>query len=67
MDLPSITLEHGERYGKLTVLYKCSSDKRGPKYRVGCACGHRLKVSAKKLMRGEVKECRRCAASKCLR
>ena len=53
-------LEHGERYGKLTVLRKTPSGK----YLVGCACGFSgIKVSAKKLMRGEVKSCRSCATS----
>lgn len=53
--LPSVTLEHGERYGMLTVLRK-----RGHRYSVGCECGWRFKVSARKLMKGEVKACLKC-------
>ena len=54
-----VTLEHGERYGKLTVLGKEPSGK----YRCGCSCGWIIKARAKKLMRGWVKSCKRCATS----
>ena len=53
-----MNLDHGERYGKLTVLRKTPSGK----YICVCICGTpRTKASAKQLMRGEVKECRRCS------
>ena len=55
MNLAPINLEHGERYGKLTVLRK-----RGRRYSVGCVCGWRFKVSARKLMTGQVKACLKC-------
>lgn len=59
MNLQPAKLKHGERYGRLTVLYKRPSDR---KYKCGCACGWRIYVSARKLMRGEVKSCERCKA-----
>ena len=52
-------IDHGERYGKLTVLRQTPSGK----YLCGCACGHQWKVSARKLMRGTVKACGSCATS----
>ena len=59
MILVPISLEHGERYGRLTVLGKTPSGK----YRVGCECGFAgFKVRAKALMSGRVKACRRCSA-----
>jgi hypothetical protein len=39
VNLPPTTLEHGERYGSLTVLRKITSKKRGPRYQCGCDCG----------------------------
>lgn len=42
------TLEHGEKYGSLTVLRKVKKDHR---WKVGCTCGARFEVSARKLMR----------------
>lgn len=56
MNLAPIVLEHGERYGQLTVLRK-----RGKRYSVGCVCGFRFLVSRNKLMRGHVKACRQCS------
>ena len=56
MNLAPVTLEHGEKYGKLTVLRK-----RDNRYSVGCECGARMLVSARKLMRGTVKACLRCS------
>lgn len=54
-------LEHGERYGSLTVLRKLPSGK----YRCGCVCGFSdVKVRANALMRGRVKSCKRCASDK---
>lgn len=55
MELRPIVLEHGERYGKLTVLRK-----RGRRYSVGCECGFRFLISAKKLMSGKVTACTKC-------
>jgi hypothetical protein len=61
MDLPRVTLKHGERYGGLTVLgvFKRGGG-RPDHYRVGCVCGFsKDHYSARKLMRGEVKKCSR--------
>lgn len=56
-----IQLEHGERYGKLTVLEKVISRKRGPKYKCGCACGFQpIYLKARQIMKGEIKSCHRC-------
>lgn len=61
MNLAPATLEHGERYGKLTVLRKITSEKRGPRYVCGCACGFKnLIASANQLMRGRVTACLKC-------
>lgn len=57
MNAPVI-LEHGERYGKLTVLEK----RPNGKYRCGCTCGFSMvKARAKALTSGRVTSCRRCA------
>lgn len=55
MNLAPVTLEHGERYGKLTVLRK-----RDNRYSVGCECGFRFLVRKNLLMKGAVKACPRC-------
>jgi hypothetical protein len=61
MNLAPITLEHGEVYGKLTVLGKVKKYDGRTLYRVGCVCGHSgLILSARKLMSGKVKACRKC-------
>lgn len=61
MILAPVTIEHGERFGKLTVLRKLKSEKRGPRYVCGCACGFKnLIASANQLMRGRVKACLKC-------
>ncbi len=59
MNLAPITLEHGERYGKLIVLRQ-----RDNRYSVGCECGFRFLVTARKLMSGEVKACGRCSSNR---
>lgn len=47
-------LEHGERYGKLTVLTKIKTA-RGTKYRCGCTCGFSgVLLRAAQLMKGSV-------------
>lgn len=52
-----MTLNHGERYGKLTVLGKAEHGR----YKCACVCGFSdVKVRAKALMSGRVKSCRRC-------
>lgn len=65
MNLAPVELEHGERYGKLTVLKKAESKKkRGPKYVCGCACGYApVFVKARHLMSGRVTSCLKCASS----
>jgi hypothetical protein len=57
-----MTLEHGERFGKLTVLRKVGrGDDRGAKYACGCACGFKpFFAKPSHLMSGRVKSCRRC-------
>ncbi len=62
MELAPVQLHHGERFGKLTVIEPVISKKRGKKYRCGCVCGNAFVFAkARQLMRGEVKECPRCA------
>jgi len=64
MNYANVSLEHGERYGKLTVLRKIVSKKRGPRYACGCACGYRgVIATANQLMRGRVTACLKCAGS----
>lgn len=55
MELKPYVIEMGERFGKFTVLRK-----RDHRYSVGCECGTRFLVTARKLKRGEAK-CRGCA------
>ena len=63
MQLAPITLQHGERYGRLTVLAKVKSS-NGWSYRCGCECGTSDNYfKAKKLMSGKVKACRKCASA----
>lgn len=61
MNLQPVTLEHGERFGKLTVLRKFTSKKRGPRYACGCACGVKYVIAtANQLMKGRVTSCLKC-------
>ena len=61
MNLAPINLEHGEVFGSLTVLSKVKASNGNTLYRVGCTCGFSgLFFSAKKLMSGKVKACRKC-------
>lgn len=65
MNLAPIVLEHGERFGSLTVIETVISKQRGKKYRCGCICGNAFfYAKARQLMRGEVKECARCSKGK---
>lgn len=50
-------LEHGDRFGKLTVLARVQTS-HGPKYRVGCECGMRLLMKETALKKR--KACVRC-------
>jgi hypothetical protein len=60
--LPTLTIDHGERFGKLTVLEKIRSKKRSPKYRCGCVCGYsKVEATAQQLMRGRKTSCLKCA------
>jgi hypothetical protein len=65
MQLAPTILEHGERYGKLTVLERVKScDRRGGRYRCACECGYQgLVLRASQLMKGKVKACRKCASA----
>lgn len=59
--LKPVTLKHGERYGKLTVLGRVDT-KNGVRWRVGCACGYSgMLVRAREVMSGKVKACRECS------
>jgi hypothetical protein len=58
-----IELQHGERYGQLTVLKKVKS-KRGWRYRCGCACGFGFVIAnATQLMKGRVTACLKCTTA----
>ena len=60
MELKPVTLEHGEKFGRLTVIEPIKT-KRGIRYRVGCLCGYSgLLVKANHLMKGRVKACLKC-------
>jgi hypothetical protein len=60
MILRPVELEHGERYGKLTVLGKVKT-KNGTRWRCGCECGFSgVLVRTNELMKGRVKSCLKC-------
>ena len=60
--LPTLTIEHGDRFGKLTVLRKFKSKKRGPRYVCGCVCGcSKVIVTGGQLAKGRVTACLRCS------
>lgn len=57
-------LQHGERFGKLTVLRRVKKNRSGQRYKCGCVCGSKDTVaSATALMKGRVTSCRACAQS----
>lgn len=57
--------EHVERFGQVTVLERWTQNrKRGPKYKVGCACGHRFIATGADLRLGRVTSCGECAAKR---
>lgn len=58
MNLQPYKIEHGERFGRLTVLREVAAS-RGPRVEVGCACGGRFKVRVSKLRSGQVTNCGR--------
>ena len=61
MKLATTTLDHGERYGELTVLEQVITKKGRVRYRVGCECGYSgMLVRASHLMKGKVKSCLKC-------
>ncbi len=61
MSIAPPTLDYGDRFGKLTVLRKITSKKRGPRYVCGCACGfHSVIVTANQLTKGRVTGCLKC-------
>ena len=63
MNLAPIELQHGERYGKLTVLRKVKTS-RGWQYRVGCVCGFTGTIlRASQLMKGKVTACLKCSSA----
>jgi predicted SprT family Zn-dependent metalloprotease len=61
--LKPVTLEPGERYGKLTVLEPVKT-KHGLRYRVGCTCGHSgLLVRTNDLLKGRRTACLKCSGT----
>lgn len=61
MNLEPVELQHGERYGRLTVLEKVRTN-LGWRYRVGCVCGYSgMLLRAGQLMKGSVTACLFCA------
>ena len=62
MNLAPVELQHGERYGKLTVLAKVKT-RRGWRYRVGCDCGYSgMLLRARQLMKGRITACTKCSS-----
>lgn len=60
MNLAPIEIQHGERFGRLTVLKKLKTG-RGTRYRVGCTCGYSgMLLRAAQLMKGSVTACLKC-------
>lgn len=57
-------LEHGSRFGKLTVLEPVLRYNGARQYRVGCECGHSgMIVTAGALMNGRKKACKKCTSA----
>jgi hypothetical protein len=63
MELKPVELEHGERYGKLTVLRKHSTKRKGSiLWRCGCVCGYSgVLVRTNDLLKGRVTSCLKCS------
>lgn len=62
MNLAPVTLEHGERFGKLTVRERIKT-KRGTRYICGCVCGYPNVIArAGQLMKGRVTACLKCSS-----
>lgn len=62
--MPNYKDETGNKYGKLTVLYKIDNpQKNGAMWHCQCECGNYRDVLGKKLRSGEAKECNKCATS----
>ena len=65
MNPAPVKLDHGERYGKLTVLAKVKNYRGKTLYRCGCVCGFSSTfLTARKLMSGKVKACRKCSGQR---
>jgi hypothetical protein len=61
MELKPVELEHGEKYGKLTVLGKVKT-KNGVRWRCGCVCGYSgMLVRTNDLLKGRVTSCLKCS------
>lgn len=60
--IATTALEHGSRFGDLTVLRPCHT-KNGLKYRVGCACGLQMLLRPGQLTGGRYTACGRCKKS----
>lgn len=57
-------LEHGDRYGKLTVLEQLRNYKGAIRYRVGCECGHSgMVVTVGALTSGRRTACVKCSGN----
>lgn len=62
MNVAPITLRHGETFGRMTVLRKMDAAAFRGRYQLGCECGNtHVYFTAKALMSGRAKECKRCA------
>lgn len=62
IELKKLQIEHGDRFGKLTVLREVAAS-RGQRFEVGCVCGGRFKVRVSKLRKGEVTSCGRATCT----
>ena len=57
--------EHGDRYGRLTVLAKVKTKEGRRRYRVGCECGYSGTLARKShLNSGRMTECFKCSMNR---
>lgn len=60
-----LELEHGDKFGNLTVLKKIRTPSGRTRYRVGCTCGNSSRlVRATDLTKGRVTACLKCSEPK---
>lgn len=58
IESPTVTLGHGERFGKMKALR--SAGPKSERWWVGCACGSLFKVKKRHLINGKVTACLKC-------